>query len=239
MEEKLDMLRYWVLSSNNLVFFGGAGTSTESGISDFRSESGLYNKKNIYPPEVILSNDFFTNHTKEFYEYYKNNMIYLNALPNKTHYKLVKLENQGKLKAIITQNIDGLHQKAGSKNVIELHGNVYRNYCLNCGRNINIEELLKSESIPLCNCGGIIRPDVTLYGEALNENALRNSAIFIRNADVLIVGGTSLGVFPAAGLLSYYRGNKLILINKSTTNYDKNANLVINGKLGDVLQSID
>lgn len=239
MREKLDILKDWILNSNNIVFFGGAGVSTESGIPDFRSKDGLYNKKNKYPLEVILSHDFFMEHTDEFYDYYKNNMIHLNALPNKAHNKLAELESQGKLKAIITQNIDGLHQKAGSKRVIELHGSVYRNYCLKCGKNMELSELLKRESTPLCHCGGIVRPDITLYDEALNKNALKASANFIEGADVLLVGGTSLGVYPAAGLLGYYSGAKFILINKSQTPYDKSANLVINGNLGDVLDNIN
>ncbi len=238
MNGKIDLLIDWVNSSNNIVFFGGAGVSTESGIPDYRSKDGLYNSKYRYPPETMLSNNFFMNHTEEFYDYYKNKMIYIDAKPNKAHYKLTELEEKGKLKAIITQNIDGLHKKALSKNVIELHGSIYRNYCLKCKSNVSVHEILKDTAVPLCSCGGIIRPDVVLYGEALSEKALLNSIKFIKDADMMIVGGTSLEVNPAASLLRYYSGKKLVLINKSKTAYDRIANLVVNEDLGHILDQI-
>lgn len=238
----VDSLKKLLLTSNNIVFFGGAGVSTESNIPDFRSEHGIY--KTItrygYSPEVILSHSFFIKHTKEFYDFYKNNMIFANALPNKAHEALTVLEKKGLLKAIITQNIDCLHQLAGSSNVIELHGSVHRNYCMDCQEKYNLEYVLNSyEVVPKCNkCGGIVRPDVILYEESLDTNILDNAISYIKNADMLIVGGTSLAVYPAAGLIDYYRGNKLVLINKSATPYDKKANLVINESIGKVLNEV-
>ena len=213
--------------SENIVFFGGAGGSTESGIPDFRSVDGIYNQKYKYAPEYILSSSFFYKNTEEFYEFYKDKMIYLKAKPNNAHKILSELEQTGKMKAVITQNIDGLHQAAESKNVLELHGSVYRNYCLKCHKFYNIEYMVNSKGVPVCDCGSIIKPDVVLYEENLDENVLLKSAEYISNAEVLIVGGTSLGVYPAAGLLDYFKGSYLILINKSITPLDKKADLVI------------
>jgi NAD-dependent deacetylase len=232
------ILKSMIEDSLNIVFFGGAGTSTESGIPDFRSEQGIYNIKDInYAPEAILSHDFFMEHTKEFYEFYKSKMIYKDAKPNPTHLALAELEKRGRLKAIITQNIDGLHQMAGSENVLELHGSVYRNSCLNCGRKYDLKSIVDSEDIiPKCSkCGGVIKPDVVLYGENLNNEVLKKAIEYISWADMLIVGGTSLVVYPAAGLVDYYKGKKLVLINKTSTQYDLNANLVINDYIGKVL----
>lgn len=226
--------------SNNIVFFGGAGVSTESQIPDFRSETGLYKtKKNqSYPPEVMLSHSFFMKHTDDFYEFYKDKMIYKDALPNAAHLALAKLEQQGKLKAVITQNIDGLHQMAGSKNVLELHGSVHRNFCMDCNKFFDLDYILKQDSVPKCdNCGGIIKPDVVLYEEALDMDVLSSSMEHISQADVLIIGGTSLVVYPAAGLVDYFNGSKLILINKGLTNYDQKADIVINESIGKVLST--
>ena len=238
MNEKIEELKNMISKSNNIVFFGGAGVSTESGIPDFRSKDGLYNQKYKYPPEEILSSDFFWNNTKEFYEFYKEKLNSLKYNPNITHTKLSELEEQGKLKAIITQNIDGLHQKAGTKNVLELHGSILRNYCVKCKKFYKADYVFKSDEIPICECGGIIKPDVVLYGENLDDNIIDNSIKYISNADILIVAGTSLTVYPAAGLIRYYRGNKLVLINKDKTPYDKLANLVINESLGEVFKEI-
>ncbi|WP_425514949.1 NAD-dependent protein deacylase [Crassaminicella profunda] len=228
--------------SNNIVFFGGAGTSTESNIPDFRTaDTGLYsNTGQQYPPETMLSHSFFMKHTKEFYQFYKEKMIYQEAKPNLAHLALAKLEKQGKLKAIITQNIDGLHQMAGSKNVLELHGSVHRNYCMKCREKYFLDDVVGSEkTVPTCKkCGGTIKPDVVLYEEGLDQDTIQKSVEYIANADVLIVGGTSLVVYPAAGLIEYYRGKKLILINKSTTPYDHAANLVIQDSIGKVLGSV-
>lgn len=228
----------YVTSSNNIVFFGGAGVSTESGIPDFRSTDGLYNQKYDYPPEVILSHTFFINHTEEFYKFYRDKMIYDDAKPNITHKVLAELEKSGKLKGIVTQNIDGLHQMAGSKTVYELHGSIHRNYCTKCHKFYGLDFIKNSSKIPICDCGGTVKPDVVLYEESLNENILLNAIKAISEADVLIVGGTSLSVYPAAGLIKYYKGNKLILINKTSTPYDKNANLVIYDSLGNVMGKI-
>jgi NAD-dependent deacetylase len=227
-------LKKMIEESDNIVFFGGAGVSTESGIPDFRSVDGLYNQKYKYPPEVMLSHSFFVSHTEEFYDFYKNKMIFLSAKPNKVHKSLAKLESEGKLKAIITQNIDGLHQMAGSKNVLELHGSIHRNYCQKCGKFYDVNYVINSEKIPRCSCGGIVKPDVVLYEESLNDDILDSAIEYIKNADVLIVGGTSLVVYPAAGLVNYYRKNKLVLINKSSTSMDGRANLIINDNLGNV-----
>lgn len=226
-EEKINILRQWVSESNNIVFFGGAGVSTESGIPDFRSVDGLYNLKYDYPPETILSHSFFMRHTEQFYSFYRDKMIYKEAKPNITHIKLAQLESEGKLKAVVTQNIDGLHQMAGSKNVLELHGSVWRNYCMKCKQYYPIEKIIESENIPFCSCGGIIKPDVVLYEEGLSEDIISKSVNAISNADILIIGGTSLNVYPAAGLIRYYNGNKMVLINKSVTPYDDEADLLI------------
>ncbi len=231
-------LKEIISHSDNIVFFGGAGVSTESGIPDFRSAGGLYNEitKNTYSPEEILSHTFFVKHTREFYEFYKSKMIYKASKPNNAHCALAELEKQGKLSAVITQNIDGLHQSAGSKNVLELHGSIHRNYCVDCHKYFELSFILSSEDIPECDaCGGIIKPDVVLYEEALDSDVLQASLRYISKADVLIVGGTSLSVYPASGLISYYTGNKLILINKSQTPYDSKANLVLHDSIGKVL----
>ena len=238
-ENKIKELKRIIENSNNIVFFGGAGVSTESGIPDFRSKDGLYNQKYKYPPEEILSHSFFINRTEEFYKFYKEKMNSLKYEPNITHKYLANLERQGKLKTIITQNIDGLHQKAGSKNVLELHGSVYRNYCMKCHKFFSAEYVFNSQEIvPHCECGGIIKPDVVLYEEALDEKIIEDSIIKISNADTLIIGGTSLSVYPAAGLIRYYRGNNLILINKDATQMDYMATLCIQDSLGNVFSNV-
>ena len=219
-------------NSNNIVFFGGAGVSTESGIPDFRSADGLYNEKYAYPPETILSHSFFRDHTEEFYRFYKEKMLYPDAKPNKAHIALAELEKQGKLKAVITQNVDGLHTEAGSINVLELHGSALRNICLTCNECYPIERILNSNGIPRCVCGGVIKPDVVLYEEGLDQSVMSKATKAIYDADVLIVGGTSLNVYPAAGMINYYRGDKLVLINKSETSYDRYANLIIRESIG-------
>lgn len=232
---KIEQLKKWIDESSNIVFFGGAGVSTESGIPDFRSQDGLYNKKYKYPPETIVSHSFFVNHTEEFYEFYRDKMIYTDAKPNKAHLALARLEEIGKLRAIVTQNIDGLHQMAGSKNVLELHGSVHRNYCMRCGKRYDLSAITNCNGIPRCECGGIIRPDVVLYEEGLDDDVIKASVAAIAAADMLIIGGTSLVVYPAAGLINYYNGNKLVLINKSATAVDSRADLVIDDKIGEVL----
>lgn len=237
-EEKIQEFKELVDKSNNIVFFGGAGVSTESGIPDFRGKDGLYNQKYKYPPEEILSHEFFIENTEEFYKFYKDKMNSLKYEPNITHKKLAYLEQEGKLKAVITQNIDGLHQKAGSKNVLELHGSVLRNYCIKCNKFYDAEYVFNSEGIPKCTCGGIIKPDVVLYGESLDEEVLEKSVYAIAKADLMIVGGTSLMVSPANGLIRYFRGGNLVLINKDRTPYDNLANLVINDSLGKVMSNI-
>jgi NAD-dependent deacetylase len=224
--------------SGNIVFFGGAGVSTESGIPDFRSKDGLYNLKYKYPPEEMLSRSFFISHTEEFFTFYKEKILHLDAKPGAAHKKLSELEKAEKLKAVITQNIDGLHQLAGNINVLELHGSVYRNYCIECGKKYDVHFVQKSVGIPVCECGGIIRPDVVLYQEALSTDIMRSAANHISNADVLIIGGTSLAVYPAAGLIDYYNGNKMVLINKTSTPYDRKADLVIYGSIGEALGNI-
>lgn len=238
MEEKIEEFKKMIKESKNIVFFGGAGVSTESGIPDFRSKNGLYNQKYKYPPEEILSHTFFMTHTEEFFEFYKAKMNSLKYQPNTTHKKLAELEKEGKLKAIITQNIDGLHQKAGSKNVLELHGSVMHNYCMKCGKEYSAEYVFNSVGVPKCECGGIIKPDVVLYEESLNEGTLEKAVEAIEEADVFIVGGTSLTVYPAAGLIRFYKGNKLVLINKDETPYDGRANLVIHEGLGKVFEKV-
>lgn len=236
MEEKIKVLKEWIDNSNNIVFFGGAGVSTESGIPDFRSVDGLYNQKYDYPPETILSHTFFWRKTDEFYRFYRDKMIIDNVKPNAAHLKLAEWEAQGKLKAVITQNIDGLHQLAGSKEVMELHGSVHRNYCDKCHAFYGIEAITGCEGVPKCPaCGGVIKPDVVLYEEGLDNMTITKSIQYISNADILIIGGTSLAVWPAAGLIDYYRGDKLVLINKSQTQRETRANLVIEGKIGEVL----
>ncbi len=236
MEEKIKVLKEWIEQSNNIVFFGGAGVSTESGIPDFRSVDGLYNQKYDYPPETILSHTFFWRKTDEFYRFYRDKMIIDNVKPNAAHLKLAEWEEQGKLKAVITQNIDGLHQLAGSKEVMELHGSVHRNYCDKCHAFYGIEAITGCEGVPKCPaCGGVIKPDVVLYEEGLDDMTITKSIQYISNADILIIGGTSLAVWPAAGLIDYYRGDKLVLINKSQTQRETRANLVIEGKIGEVL----
>ena len=238
MEDKIQQFKQMVNESNNIVFFGGAGVSTESGIPDFRSKDGLYNQKYDYPPEEILSHTFFVNHTEAFYKFYKDKMNSLKYEPNITHMKLAELEEKGKLKAVVTQNIDGLHQKAGSKNVYELHGCVLRNYCMKCHKFYDAEYVFTSKGIPKCTCGGIIKPDVVLYEEGLDEEILENAILAIQKADVMIVAGTSLTVQPASSLLNYYKGHKLVLINRDKTPYDDRADLVIHESLGNVFENI-
>lgn len=233
--DQQETLRQWIEESSNIVFFGGAGVSTESGIPDFRSVDGLYNQEYKYPPETIISHSFYRQNPKEFYRFYKNRMLFPDALPNQAHLALAYLEQLGKLKAVITQNIDGLHQAAGSREVLELHGSVHRNYCQRCGRFYSLEEILAMDGVPVCACGGTVKPDVVLYEEGLDQGILRKAVDYIANADMLIIGGTSLVVYPAAGLVDYYRGNKLVLINKSATPRDGGADLVISDSIGKVL----
>jgi NAD-dependent deacetylase len=235
---KLEQLQKMVDESSRIVFFGGAGVSTESGIPDFRGVDGLYRQRYKYPPEEILSHTFFQTHRAEFFEFYRDKMLCLDAQPNAAHRKLAELEQAGKLTAVVTQNIDGLHQKAGSKNVFELHGSVLRNYCLRCRKQYGAEFILNSSGIPTCTCGGVIKPDVVLYEEGLNQGTLSGAVEAISSADMLIVGGTSLSVYPAAGLVNYYRGDRLVLINKTATPLDGNADLVISGSIGDTLDRI-
>ena len=236
--EGIELLKKWIDESDNIVFFGGAGVSTESGIPDFRSVDGLYNQQYDYPPETILSHTFYMRKPEEFYRFYRNKMIAKDAKPNRAHLALAKLEAEGKLRAVITQNIDGLHQAAGSREVLELHGSVLRNYCTRCGRFYGLDAITGSEGVPVCSCGGTIKPDVVLYEEGLDQETLQKSVAYISRADVLIIGGTSLTVYPAAGLIDYYRGRKLVLINKDVTPLDKRADLVITGKIGEVLGEV-
>lgn len=238
MEDNIQRLNDIISQSKNIVFFGGAGVSTESGIPDFRSVDGLYNQKYKYPPEVILSSDFFYSQTKEFYRFYRDKMLCLDAKPNAAHIKLAEMEKKGKLSAIITQNIDGLHQKAGSGIVYELHGSVHRNYCLKCGEFYDAEYILNSEGVPRCKCGGLIKPDVVLYSEQLDQDILNRAIMAIENADTLIIGGTSLVVYPAAGLVDYFHGENLVIINMSPTRSDTLADLLIEGKIGETLGKI-
>ena len=237
--EQLEQLRKWVNESNNIVFFGGAGVSTESGIPDFRSVDGLYHQQYDYPPETILSHTFYRQKTDEFYRFYRAKMLCLDAKPNAAHLKLAQWEQKGKLKAVITQNIDGLHQAAGSKVVLELHGSVLRNYCEKCGTFYDVEYIANSEGVPACTCGGSIKPDVVLYEEGLNQRTLADAIRYISEADVLIVGGTSLAVYPAAGLLDYYNGGKLVLVNKTPTPRDSIANLIVQGSIGEIFSQLD
>lgn len=238
MQKELQQLKEWIEESDNLVFFGGAGVSTESGIPDFRSEDGLYHQQYQYPPETIISHSFYQRNPEEFYRFYKDRMIFRDAKPNAAHLALAKLEQQGKLKAVITQNIDGLHQAAGSREVLELHGSIHRNYCTRCGRFYGLDAVVHADGVPRCECGGIVKPDVVLYEEGLDMETMNRSVSYISKADVLIVGGTSLVVYPAAGLIDYYRGKKLVLINRSATAVDGRADLVINGKIGEVLSQV-
>ena len=233
-----EKLKELINGSNNIVFFGGAGVSTESGIPDFRSTDGLYHQEYDYPPETILSHSFFMRNPEEFYRFYKNKMLCLDAKPNMAHKKLAELEKAGKLKAVITQNIDGLHQAAGSKEVLELHGSVHHNYCMKCGKSYDAEYMLHAEGVPTCSCGGRIKPDVVLYEEGLDMTVMARAIQAIQDADMLIIGGTSLIVYPAAGLIDYYRGNKLVVINMSVTSQDKNADLVIQEPIGKVFAGI-
>lgn len=238
MDEKLETLRQWIEESHNIVFFGGAGVSTESGIPDFRSVDGLYNQQYAYPPETIISHSFYVRYPEEFYRFYKDRMLFADAKPNAAHRALAKLEADGRLKAVITQNIDGLHQMAGSREVLELHGSVHRNYCTRCGKFYSLDDVIRSEGVPRCDCGGTVKPDVVLYEEGLDSNTLEKSVRYIRQADMLIIGGTSLVVYPAAGLIDYYRGSRLVLINKDATARDSQADLVINGRIGEVLGAV-
>lgn len=238
MDDQIRKLKELVDSSDNIVFFGGAGVSTESGIPDFRSVDGLYHQQYRYPPETILSHSFYTAHKTEFYDFYRAKMLAPDAQPNAAHRKLAQWEAQGKLKAVITQNIDGLHQKAGSREVLELHGSVLRNYCERCGKFYGLDAILHSTGVPKCTCGGDIRPDVVLYEEGLDEHVMQKALDYISRADMLIIGGTSLVVYPAAGLVRYYRGNKLVVINKGVIEADLGADLVINGPIGQVLSQV-
>ncbi len=236
MREDIKKLAELIENSSNIVFFGGAGVSTESGVPDFRSQDGIYNQKYKYPPEMMISHSFFMRDTEEFYRFYKDRMVYPEARPNKAHLALYKLEQEGKLKAVITQNIDGLHQMAGSKEVLELHGSIFRNHCMNCGKSFSLSEVMEQEGVPRCDvCGGIIKPDVVLYEESLDMGIMRRAAEYISRADMLIVGGTSLVVYPAAGMIDYYNGDKLVLINRDATKRDGAADLIIRGNIGEVL----
>ena len=237
MLESVKILKDWIAHSDNIVFFGGAGVSTESGIPDFRSTGGLYHQEYDYPPETILSHSFYEENPEEFFRFYRNKMLYLDAKPNPAHSKLAEWEDQGKLRAVVTQNIDGLHQKAGSKNVLELHGSVLRNYCVRCGAFYGVEAVQGSTGIPRCRCGGIIKPDVVLYEEGLDQDVLAKAVSAIRQADVLIIGGTSLTVYPAAGLVQYYRGSRLAAVNKSELS-SAGAGLNISAPIGEVMSQL-
>ena len=235
----IEKLESMINECNNIVFFGGAGVSTESGIKDFRSKDGLYNMKYKYPPEKILSHNFFIKNTQEFYRFYIDKLNCLNIEPNIVHKCLTKLEQKGKLKAIITQNIDGLHTKAGSKNVLELHGTIYENNCINCGKKYKVEYIFENKSIPKCSCGGIIKPNVVLYEESLKEDIINKTIQYISNCEMLIVGGTSLTVYPASSFINYFKGKYLVIINNDITSYDNIANLVIHDKLGKVFKELN
>ena len=236
--EGIEQLQQWINESNSIVFFGGAGVSTESGIPDFRSVDGLYHQKYDYPPETILSHTFYMSKTEEFYKFYQDKLLCEGAEPNAAHLKLAELERAGQLKAVVTQNIDGLHQAAGSKKVLELHGSVLRNYCQKCGQFYDMHYIKETTGVPKCECGGNIKPDVVLYEEGLDQSIMQESVSSIRNADMLIIGGTSLAVYPAAGLIDYYQGNRLVLINRDTTPMDNRANLVMHGSIGEILGQI-
>lgn len=235
---QIEQLRQWVNESDNIVFFGGAGVSTESGIPDFRSVDGLYNQQYDYPPETILSHTFYRRNTEEFYRFYRNKMLCLDAKPNAAHLKLAQWEKEGKLKAVVTQNIDGLHQAAGSRNVLELHGSIHRNYCQKCGEFYDADYVKHSEGIPECRCGGRIKPDVVLYEEGLDSHVIEESIRAISRADTLIIGGTSLIVYPAAGFIDYFRGKHLVVINKSATAREVGAELTVAAPIGEVLGQI-
>ena len=236
--EKLETLKQWIAESSNIVFFGGAGVSTESGIPDFRSVDGLYHQKFEYPPETIISHSFYLRNPEYFFRFYREKMLPLGFEPNITHRVLARWEGEGKLSAVVTQNIDGLHQKAGSKRVYELHGSVLRNYCTRCGKFHDAEFVKQSTGVPKCTCGGTVKPDVVLYEEGLDQDTIESSVYAISNADLLIVAGTSLTVYPAAGLIRYYQGNRLVLINRDQTPYDSYANLVFHNSLGDIFSQL-
>lgn len=238
MDKKIEKLREMIQGSDNIVFFGGAGVSTESGIPDFRSVDGLYRQKYKYPPEEILSATFFRSHPNEFYDYCREKLFVEGVKPNRAHTRLAELESEGKLKAIVTQNIDSLHQAAGSKNVLELHGNTHRFYCMDCGKDMPEENVIAAEKAPRCECGGIVRPDVVLYEESLDYKVISDTVNYISNCDMLIIGGTSLAVYPAAGLINYYKGDKLVLINRDPTPFDSQATLAINEKIGEVFKQV-
>lgn len=236
--EKLELLKKWITESNSIVFFGGAGVSTESGIKDFRSTDGLYSQKFDYPPETIISHTFYERRPEYFFRFYREKMLPLGFEPNITHKVLAQWEQQGKLTAVVTQNIDGLHQKAGSKKVYELHGSVLRNYCTRCGKFYSAEFIRESTGVPKCGCGGTVKPDVVLYEEGLDQNTIEKSVMAIHQADLLIVAGTSLTVYPAAGLINYYQGNRLVLINRDETPYDDRADLVFHESLGEIFSQL-
>ncbi len=239
MNQQIEKFQNAINESEYIVFFGGAGVSTESGIPDFRSVDGLYNQKYKYPPETIISHSFYMRDPEEFYRFYKDKMLFLDAQPNLAHMKLAELENKGKLKAVITQNIDGLHQVAGSREVLELHGSVHRNYCQNCGKFYDLSYIVNSEGVPKCECGGTIKPDVVLYEEGLDNNTIKRAISHIAKADMLIIGGTSLVVYPAAGFIDYFRGKHLAVINMQQTSRDGMADIVINEKIGEVFSQIN
>ena len=238
MHSEIETLKTWITESDNIVFFGGAGVSTESGIPDFRSTDGLYHQKFEYPPETILSHTFFYQNPEYFFRFYREKMLPLDYQPNEAHKKLAALEQAGKLRAIVTQNIDGLHQKAGSREVLELHGSVLRNYCEKCGKFYGLETILHSEGVPRCSCGGTVKPDVVLYEESLDEDVMDRALRYIQSADLLIIGGTSLVVYPAAGLVRYFRGRHLVVINKGETGGRVGADLTIDGPIGEVLSQV-
>ena len=237
-QQAMQTLAQWVQQSQNIVFFGGAGVSTESNIPDFRSADGLYNQHYNVPPETMLSHHYFVQHPEEFFRFYREKMICLSARPNPAHLKLAQWEREGKLRAVITQNIDGLHQMAGSERVIELHGSVHRNICQRCGKVYDAQWIMQTQGVPHCSCGGMVKPDVVLYEEALNGQDIEDAVAAIEQADVLIVGGTSLAVYPAAGLIRYYRGHKLALINRDPTPYDQQADVRLNGNIGQIMQQL-
>ena len=238
MDEKILELKGLIEKSKRIVFFGGAGVSTESGIPDFRSKDGLYNQKYDYPPEEILSHTFFMRKTEEFYRFYRDKLDSRKFEPNVTHYRLAELEKEGKLSAVVTQNIDGLHQRAGSKRVYELHGSVLRNFCMKCGKSFSAEDVFDVHGVPRCSCGGLIKPDVVLYEEPLDEKTVRGAVRAIKEADLLIIGGTSLTVYPASSYITYFNGNKMVLVNKSKTQFDNMADLVIYDGLGNVFSQV-
>ena len=238
MHSEIETLKTWITESDNIVFFGGAGVSTESGIPDFRSTDGLYHQKFDYPPETILSHTFFYQNPEYFFRFYREKMLPLDYQPNEAHKKLAALEQAGKLRAIVTQNIDGLHQKAGSKNVFELHGSIYRNHCMRCGKFYPLSAIEESEGVPRCACGGTIKPDVVLYEESLDQDVLAKAVHYIRQADLMIIGGTSLVVYPAAGLVQYFRGRHLVVVNKGQTGSGVGADLTIDGSIGEIFAQL-